>query len=399
MADQARLPDYDPKTIEPKWYDFWVKNGYFTANSKSKKKPFCITIPPPNVTGALHMGHALYVIQDALIRWKRMSGFETLWLPGTDHASIATQNVVEKELAKEGLTRHDVGREKFLERVWEWKEKSGNRILGQIRYLGFSVDWSRLRFTMDEQFSQAVREVFVSLYEEGLIYRGFRLIHWCTRCLTALSDLEVDYEEREGKLWYIKYPVKNEKNLFVTVATTRPETMLGDTAVAVNPKDKRYKKLIGKTLILPLMNREIPVIADSHVESAFGTGAVKVTPAHDMADFEMGERHRLPQISVMNEHGTLNENAKQYKGLSREEGRHKVLEDLQKLALLEKEEKHKLNMSLCQRCSTVIEPLLSTQWFVKIDPLAKPAIKVVREKKIKIIPQNYEKIYFRNFVE
>ena len=398
MAHQKKLPDYDPKSIEPKWYNEWVKNGYFTANSKSKKKPFCITLPPPNVTGALHMGHALYVIQDALIRWKRMSGFETLWLPGTDHASIATQNVVEKELAKEGLTRHDVGREKFLERVWEWKEKSGNRILEQMRYLGFSVDWSRLRFTMDEQFSSAVREVFVSLYEEGLIYRGFRLIHWCTRCLTALSDLEVEYEEREGKLWYIKYPVKNEKNLFITVATTRPETMLGDTAVAVNPKDKRYKKLIGKTLVLPLMNRDIPVIADSGVESQFGTGAVKVTPAHDMADFEMGERHKLPQISVMNEHGILNENAKQYKGLSREEGRQKVLEDLQKFGLLEKEEKHKLNMSLCQRCSTVIEPLLSTQWFVKIEPLAKPAIKVVREKKIKIIPQNYEKTYF-NWME
>ena len=394
MINQKKLPDYDPKLIESKWYDYWKKNGYFTANAKSKKQPFCIVIPPPNVTGVLHVGHALYVIQDTLIRWKRMSGFEALWLPGTDHAGIATQNVVEKELAKEGLTRHDLGREKFLERVWDWKEKSGNRILEQMRYLGFSVDWSRLRFTMDEQLSSAVREVFVSLYEEGLIYRGFRLIHWCTRCLTALSDLEVDYEEREGKLWYIKYPVKNEKNLFIIVATTRPETMLGDTAVAVNPKDKRYKKIVGKTLVLPLMNRDIPVIADSHVESQFGTGAVKVTPAHDMADFEMGERHGLPQISVMNEQGILNENAKQYRGLSREEGRKKVLEDLQKQGLLEKEEKHMLNMSLCERCNTVIEPLLSTQWFVKIDPLAKPAIKVVRDKKIKIIPQSYEKIYF-----
>ncbi len=398
LTHKVQLPDYDPKNIEKKWYQFWEEKGYFKANPRSKKKPYTITIPPPNVTGSLHAGHALYVIQDALIRWKRMGGYEALWLPGTDHAGISTQNVVEKELAEEGLTRHDLGREKFLERVWEWKKKYGDRIIFQLRNLGFSLDWSRLCFTMDENLSKAVREVFVKLYEEGLIYRGHRLIHWCSRCQTALSDLEVQYEERKGKLWYLKYPLKENfdkfSEQFIVVATTRPETMLGDTAVAVHPKDSRYKNFVGKKLILPLLHREIFVIADDQVQKEFGTGAVKVTPAHDLNDFEMGLRHNLEQISIFDKNCVLNENAGSYKGLSREEGRQRVLEDLKKEGLLQKEEEYTLNMSLCERCETIVEPLLSTQWFVKVEQLAKPAIDVVKKGKIKIIPDTWTKTYF-----
>ncbi|MBI2609537.1 MAG: valine--tRNA ligase [Deltaproteobacteria bacterium] len=402
MANNVKLPDYNPQEIEPKWYKFWEEKNLFKAESTSKKPSFTIVIPPPNVTGSLHLGHALYVIQDALIRWKRMSGFNTLWLPGTDHAGIATQNVVEKEMAQEGVTRHDVGRDKFLEKVWGWKKKHGNRINEQLRFMGFSLDWSREHFTMDEDLSRAVREVFVRLYEEGLIYRGHRLINWCVRCHTALSDLEVDHEEREGKLWYLKYPFKkidsrfrgNDKSTFIVVATTRPETMLGDTAVAVNPQDKRYKNVMGHKLILPLVEREIELISDDHVEKDFGTGAVKVTPGHDFNDFEMGLRHGLEQVSIFDIDGKINENVPSYQGLDRFQARKKVLEDLKKQNLLEKEEDYKLNISLCSRCETVVEPRLSTQWFVKTKPLAKPAMKVVKEKKIKIIPSHYEKIYF-----
>ncbi|MBI2027301.1 MAG: valine--tRNA ligase [Deltaproteobacteria bacterium] len=389
-----QLPDYNPAQIELKWQKFWEEKGYFKATTSSKKKSYCIALPPPNVTGSLHMGHALYVIQDALIRWKRMQGFNTLWIPGIDHAGIATQNVVEKELASDGKSRHDLGRVEFLKRVEKWKDKHGSRILEQLRYLGFSLDWSRLSYTMDEIFSKAVVEVFVRLYKEKLIYRGHRLINWCPRCRTALSDLEVEHEERKSKLWHLKYPLKANTFQYITVATTRPETMLGDTAVAVHPRDPRYKKLIGTKIILPLMQREIPIIADEKVERDFGSGAVKVTPAHDFNDFEMGLRHGLQQISIFNDAACLNENAGPYQGLTREECRLKVLEELKSKNLLEKEEDHLLNISLCQRCQSVVEPHLSTQWFVSMKPLAKLAREAVKLRKIKIIPSHWDKTFF-----
>lgn len=389
---------YNPKDIEEKWYDFWMQKKYFVSDNKSKKPPYVIMMPPPNITGALHLGHALTaVIQDVLIRWKRMSGFNTLWLPGSDHAGIATQTVVEKELAKEGLTRHQLGREKFLERVWQWREQYGRTIMLQERRFGNSCDWTREHFTMDEDLSRAVRYAFVSLYKEGLIYRGNYLINWCPRCQSALSDLEVNAVETPGKLWYLKYPVEGT-NKFIVVATTRPETMLGDTAVAINPKDKKYKEFVGKKINLPLIHRMIPIIEDSSVDSTFGSGAVKITPAHDFNDFELGKRYKLEAISIFDEKAHLNEITGPYKGLDRFKAREKILEDLKERYLLEKEENYTVLLGHCQRCDTIVEPRLSMQWFVKTKPLAKRAIQTVRAKKVKIVPSGWTKTYF-NWME
>jgi len=395
---------YNPKETEDKWYKFWQDNNLFSARIDPDKKPFCIVIPPPNVTGILHMGHALNnTIQDILIRYQRMKGKVALWMPGTDHAGIATQNVVEKQLAKEGLKRQDLGREKFLARVWKWKEEYGSTIIKQLKKLGASCDWSRTRFTMDERYSYAVTEVFVRLYEKGLIYQGDYIINWCPRCQTALSNEEAPHQEIEGYLYYIRYPLKEKNpkskiqisNLkdYIVVATTRPETMLGDTAVAVNPRDKRYKKFVGKTLILPLVNREIKIIADSMVDMEFGTGAVKVTPAHDPNDYLLGKKHKLEFINILNPDGTLNENAAAYKGLDRFKAREKIISDLKENGLLEKIEPHKISVGHCYRCNTIIEPYLSRQWFVKMKPLAKPAIEVVKKGKIKFYPSRWTKVY------
>ncbi len=390
---------YDPKSVEERWYQYWVENGYFNAEVNPDKTPYVIVIPPPNVTAALHMGHAYNnTIQDIFIRFKRKQGYETLWLPGTDHAGIATQNVVEKELSKEGKTRFDLGREKFVERVWQWKEQYGSRIIFQLKKMGCSCDWRRERFTMDEGLSYAVREVFIRLYKKGWIYRGKYIINWCPRCGTAISDEEVEYKDLSGHLWYIKYPMKDSDE-FLVVATTRPETMLGDTGVAVHPDDERYQKLIGKTVILPLMNREIPVVADRQVDPEFGTGAVKVTPAHDPNDFIIGQRHQLEQINILNDDGTLNEKTGAYKGLDRFEARKKVLADLEAQGLLLKIEEHRHNVGHCHRCDTIIEPLLSTQWFVKMKELAKPAIEVVKDGRIKFHPaERWYKTYI-NWLE
>ncbi len=386
---------YDHKPIEEKWYKIWEDKGYFRPeiNKQRKKGPFTIVIPPPNITGILHLGHVLNnTIQDIIIRKKRMEGYEALWLPGTDHAGIATQNVVEKALAKEGLTRHDLGREKFIQRVWQWKEQYGSTIVKQLRKLGASCDWTRERFTLDEGLSKAVQEVFIKLFKKGFIYRGYYIINYCPRCRTALSNDEVEHEETQGKLYYIKYPLKDGGH--ITVATTRPETMLGDTAVAVHPHDKRYKDLIGKTVILPLMNREIPIIADPVVDMEFGTGAVKVTPAHDATDFEIGNKHNLERLLVIDEGGKMNKNAGPYKGLDRFECRKRVIEDLEKQGLLEKITPHTLSIGRCYRCDTVIEPYLSLQWFVKMKPLAEPAIKVVKEDRIRFFLPRWKKVYF-----
>ena len=393
---KAEIPKiYDAKEVEGRWYQWWESKGYFRADAKSDRPAFSIVIPPPNVTGSLHMGHMLnHTVHDVIVRRKRMQGFNTLWLPGMDHAGIATQNVVERELKKEGLTRQDLGREKFVERVWQWKEQYGGIILKQIRRIGASCDWSRERFTLDAGLSRAVREVFVRLYDEGLIYRGKRLINWCPRCLTALSDLEVNYQPVNSKLYYIKYPLKGQKNAFVEVATTRPETMLGDTAVAVNPKDKRYTKYKGQFVTLPLMNRDLPFIEDDLVDPAFGTGVVKVTPAHDPADFEMGQRHNLAQISVIGEDAKITAEGGPYKGLARTEARKRVLADLEAHGLLARVEPFTHNVGHCQRCHTVVEPLLSTQWFVNIKPLAEPAIAAVQQGKTEFVPPNWSKTYF-----
>jgi len=385
---------YDPKEIEKKWYDFWIEKEYFKAESKSDKPSYCIVIPPPNVTGSLHIGHALdNTLQDIMIRWKRMSGFNTLWMPGTDHAGIATQNVVEKDLKTKGTDRHDLGREAFIEKVWEWKKLYGGTIINQLKVLGASCDWSRERFTLDEGLSKAVREVFVRLYEEGLIYRGEYLINWCTRCHTALSDLEVEHEDKQGKLWNIRYDFVDEEG-GVTVATTRPETYLGDTAVAVNPEDERYIHLIGKKVRLPIIDREIPIIADEFVDSSFGTGAVKVTPAHDPNDFEMGKRHDLPFINILNGDGTMSEEAGPYQGQDRFECRKNILMDLEKIGHLESTKDHDHAVGHCYRCKTIVEPYLSKQWFVKIKPLAEEAIKAVKDGRVKIIPSGWENSYF-----
>ena len=399
MEIKKELPKtYDPSQVEDRIYENWVKNEYFEAQPDSKKEPYTIVIPPPNVTGQLHMGHALdETLQDILIRYKRMKGYAALWIPGTDHAGIATQIKVEAELRKEGLTRYDLGREKFLEKVWDWKHQYGNRIINQLKKLGSSCAWSRERFTMDEGCSEAVKEVFVKLYEKDLIYQGSKIINWCPHCITALSDAEVEYAEQDGNFWHIKYPVK-DSDQFVEIATTRPETLFGDTAVAVNPEDERYKNLVGKTLILPLVGREIPVVADEYVDKEFGTGCVKITPAHDPNDFEVGARHGLEQIKVMNDDATMNKYAGKYCGMDRYECRKAMITDLEEQGLLVKVVPHKHNVGQCYRCGTTVEPIISKQWFVKMEPLAKPAIEVVKNDTVKFVPDRFSKTYL-NWME
>ncbi|HLL04415.1 MAG TPA: valine--tRNA ligase [Myxococcaceae bacterium] len=399
MTDTIELSKaYEPTEVESRWSAFWLERNYFRAEATSDKPPFSIVLPPPNVTGSLHLGHALTAtIEDTLIRWKRMSGYNCLWMPGMDHAGIATQMVVEKELKKtEKKSRHDLGRQEFLKRVWSWKDQYGKRIGEQHKFLGASLDWSRERFTMDEKSSAAVREVFVRLYEEGLIYRAQKLINWCPSCHTALSDLEVEHEEgKKGSLWHIRYPVKGSDRT-LTVATTRPETMLGDTAVAIHPEDPRYAGLAGGTVILPLVNREIPIIADAElVNMEFGTGVVKVTPGHDFNDYQTGLRHNLPMISILDDNARTNKEAGAYAGMDRYDARKKVLEDLSLQGLLEKEEPHVLSVGTCQRCSTVVEPRLSPQWFVKTEPLAKPAIEAVEQGRTKFVPESWTSTYFQ----
>ena len=385
---------YESHAIEEKWYSFWLENNFFHSEPNPEKKPYCIVIPPPNVTAQLHMGHAFNnTIQDVFIRYHRMLGEEAMWMPGTDHAGIATQNVVERFLAtEEGSTRHDLGREKFAERVWEWKERYGSTIITQLKRLGCSCDWDRERFTMDEGLSRAVIEVFVKLYEKGLIYRGKYIINWCPRCLTALSDEEAEHEDHEGNLWHIRYPLKDSDD-YIVVATTRPETMLGDTAVAVNPYDERYRDLVGKTVILPVIGRELPIIADEHVDPSFGTGLVKVTPAHDPNDYWIGHRHDLDFVNVLNVDATLNENAGPYKGYERFKCREELVEELKEKGLLEKVEPHGHAVAHCQRCRTILEPYLSEQWFVKVKPLAEPALKAVLDGRIKFYPEKWTKVY------
>lgn len=398
MSGKEIEKTYDPKKVEERIYDKWLEKGYFHAEIDPGKKPYTIVMPPPNITGQLHMGHALdNTMPDILIRMKRMQGYSALWLPGTDHASIATEAKIVEKMAREGITKEDIGREGFLKRAWQWKEQYGGRIVEQLKKLGSSCDWERERFTMDEGLSRAVVEVFVRLYEKGLIYRGERIINWCPKCGTTISDAEVEYEEQDGHFWHIRYPIKDSDE-YVEIATTRPETLLGDTAVAVHPDDERYRHLVGKTVTLPLMNREIPIIADSYVEMDFGTGAVKITPAHDPNDFEVGHRHNLEVINIMNEDATINENGGKYAGLDRYEARKRVVKDLEDLGLLVKVEPHKHNVGSCYRCSTTIEPRVSYQWFVKMKPLAEPAIKAVRDGTIKFVPERFSKIYF-NWME
>jgi len=387
-------PTYQPDEVEARWYHVWEESGSFRPETNPDGAPYCIVIPPPNVTGVLHMGHALdHTIQDVIIRRKRMQGQATLWVPGTDHAGIATQNVVERELRNEGLTRHDLGRATFIERVWEWKARSGDTISKQMRRLGDSTDWSRERFTFDEGLSAAVRKVFVDLYDEGLMYRANRIINWCPRCHTALSDIEVEHEEVPGHLTHIRYPFADGSG-FITVATTRPETMLGDTAVAVHPDDDRYTDAVGRMVVLPLMNREIPVVADDAVESGFGTGAVKVTPAHDPLDFEIGERHGLASIIVIDTEARISDEGGEFAGMDRFEAREAVVTRLKEIGAIEKIEDHPHSVGHCSRCGTVVEPVLSLQWFVRVEPLARPAIDAVKSGQTRFIPQRWEKIYF-----
>ena len=385
---------YEPREVEGKIYQAWMDADCFHAEPNPDKKPFCIVMPPPNVTGQLHMGHAMdATLQDILIRYKRMQGYEALWMPGTDHAGIATQIKVEEELrTKEGLTRYDLGREKFLERVWDWKNKYGNRIVEQQKKLGASCDWDRARFTMDEGCSKAVRETFCELYDKGLIYKGSRIINWCPHCVTALSDAEVEYQDKPGHLWYIRYPLTDGSGDLV-VATTRPETMMGDTGVAVNPEDERFKHLVGKTCILPIMNREIPIVADEYVELGFGTGAVKMTPAHDPNDFEVGLRHNLETIRVIGDDGKINENGGPYNGMDRYECRAAIIKDLEEQGYLVKTEDYSHNVGTCYRCHNDVEPLISAQWFVKMEPLAKEALRVVNEGEVKFVPDRFAKTY------
>ena len=390
---------YEPMNVEGRHYERWMEKGYFHSEPDPDKEPFCIVIPPPNITGQLHMGHALdNTMQDILTRFRRMQGFCALWLPGTDHASIATEVKIVEKMATEGLTKEDVGRDGFLERAWEWKAQYGGRIVEQLKRLGSSCDWQRERFTMDEGCSRAVREVFVRLHEKDLIYRGERIINWCPCCGTSISDAEVEFEEKEGHFWHILYPVKDEPNRFIEIATTRPETLLGDTAVAVHPEDGRFADLVGKTLILPLMDREIPVITDRYVEMDFGTGAVKITPAHDPNDFEVGLRHNLPVINVMTEDAHINESGGKYAGLDRYEARKQVVRDLEALGLLVQVKAHTHNVGSCYRCNTVIEPRASQQWFVRMKPLAEPAIDAVRDGTIQFVPERFSKIYY-NWME
>ena len=385
---------YDPQAQEDKWYAFWEENGLFHADVDKDKTPFSIVIPPPNVTGQLHMGHALdNTLQDILIRAKRMQGASTLWMPGCDHAGIATQIKVEEMLAKEGISRYDLGREKFIEKVWDWKRQYGDRITNQLKRLGASCDWQRERFTMDEGCSAAVREVFVSLYEKGLIYQGNRITNWCPRCNTALSDIEVEHEEKPGNLYYVRYPVEGSPDEYVTVATTRPETILGDTGVAVHPDDDRYRSLIGKILILPIVGRRLPIVGDDYVDPSFGTGAVKVTPAHDPNDFEMGLRHNLPELVVISPDGKMSAEAGRYAGMDRYECRKALVNDLKEQGYLVKVDEHLHSVGQCQRCSTVIEPLVSKQWFVKMKPLAEPALASVTSGDIQFVPDRFTKVY------
>ena len=386
---------YEPQEAEGRIYERWEKSGCFRGVRDPKKKPFTIVMPPPNVTGQLHMGHAMdCTLQDILIRFKRMQGHAALWVPGADHAGIATQIKVEENLRKnEGLSRHDLGREKFLERVWDWKERFGGRIVAQQKKMGSSCDWERARFTMDDGLSKAVRHVFVSLYNKGLIYKGSRIVNWCPHCITALSDAEVEYKDKPGHLWHIKYPIVGEPGRYVIVATTRPETMLGDTGVAVHPDDERYKDLVGKKVLLPLMDREIPIVADEYVDLEFGTGCVKMTPAHDPNDFEVGLRHNLESIRVLDDKGVVNEKGGKYQGLDRYEARKAVLADLEALGLLEKTEDHAHNVGTCYRCGTDVEPIISAQWFVRMEPLAREALRVVNEGETKFVPDRFAKTY------
>ncbi len=385
---------YNPKEVEDKIYDFWLKGKYFHAEVDKSKKPYTIVMPPPNITGQLHIGHALdNTLQDILIRYRRMQGYSALWLPGTDHASIATEAKIVEAMKAEGLTKEDIGREAFLERAWEWRRVYGGRICEQLKKMGSSCDWDRERFTMDEGCSEAVKEVFVRLYEKGLIYRGERIINWCPHCCTSISDAEVEFEEQEGSFWHLRYPLTDGSG-YLELATTRPETLLGDTAVAVNPEDERYKDFVGKTVTLPLVNREIPVVADSYVDMEFGTGVVKITPAHDPNDFEVGLRHNLPVINVMDDTAHMNKEAGKYEGMDRYECRKAIVADLNEGGFLVKIEPHSHNVGTCYRCSTTVEPRVSMQWFVKMQPLAEPAIDCVRSGKTKFIPERFEKVYF-----
>ena len=396
MTEEHNIPKvYDPASVEKKWYEFWEKNRYFHAEPEPGKKPFSIVIPPPNITGKLHMGHALdNTLQDILICWHRMMGDNTLWMPGYDHAGLATQIKVEEVLKKEeGKTRFDLGREEFVKRVWAWKEEYGDRIINQLKCLGISCDWERKRFTMDEGCSRAVRETFVSLFEKGLIYKGTRITNWCVNCHTALSDIEVEHEDTPGHLWYVRYPVVGEEDTYLTIATTRPETIPGDTAVAVNPEDERYAKLIGKTLRLPILNREIPVIADSYVDTKFGTGAVKITPSHDPNDYEMGLRHNLPEIVVIGKDGVMTEEAGPFAGLERYECRKQIVARLKEEGYLVKIEEHSHAVGHCQRCHNIVEPLVSTQWFVKMQPLVKAAVDCVTDGRTQFVPERFTKNY------
>lgn len=386
---------YDPKAFEERIYSKWLNKKYFHAAPNKNKKPFTIVIPPPNITGQLHIGHALDdTIQDSIIRYKRMKGYEALWLPGTDHASIATEVKIVEKMREEGLDKDSLGRDGFLRRAYEWKDRYGGRIVEQLKKMGFSCDWDRLAFTMDECCSRAVREVFVNYYNKGLIYRGDRIVNWCPECGTAISDAEVEYETEAGKLWHFRYPIAGEKDKYIVVATTRPETIPGDTAVAVNPSDKRYTALVGKEIELPIFGRRIPIVADRYVDKAFGTGAVKITPAHDPNDFEVGYRHSLPTIRVMNDDATMNENAGKYCGMTREDCRKAVVEDFDKLGLLVKIEDHEHNVGHCYRCHSSIEPIVSKQWFVRMKELAEPAIKAVKSGEISFLPKRFEKNYF-----
>ncbi|HEV2653937.1 MAG TPA: valine--tRNA ligase, partial [Ktedonobacteraceae bacterium] len=391
---------YEPQAVEGKWYRFWEEGGYFKPRPNPARKPFVISMPPPNVTGALHLGHAITsTVEDILIRYHRMRGDETLWVPGEDHAGIATQTVVERLLAKEGTDRHSIGREAFIERVWEWVRQYKSRIQDQHRRLGASCDWSRERFTLDEGLSKAVREVFVRLYDEGLIYRGERIINWCPRCMSAISDLEVNHVDTPGTLTYVRYPLQPEeghdagKTEYISVATTRPETILGDTAIAVNPKDPRYKDFVGRKAIVPVVGRAIPIVADEAVDAAFGTGAVKVTPAHDPTDFEIGQRHHLPSVQVIGFDAKMTAEAGPYAGQDRYEARANLVADLEKLGQVEKIEDYVVPLGHCQRCDTVVEPLISLQWFVKMMPLATPALAAVNYGLIKVVPERFEKVY------
>ena len=394
MSREPLAKAYQPGDFEQKWYEFWETRGYFGAEAPSTRPRFCIVIPPPNVTGSLHMGHALqHTLHDILVRWKRMSGYNTLWLPGTDHASIAVHYVLDKQLEAQNKNRLEMGRDEFLRLAWEWKKKSGGTILNQMRRMGVSCDWSRERFTMDEQLSRAVVEVFVRLYEEGLIYRGEYIVNWCPRCKTAISDLEVVYQPTKGKLWHIRYPLVGSDRV-LTVATTRPETMLGDTALAVHPEDDRYRDLVGRKVLVPVAGREIPVIADAFVDREFGTGVVKVTPAHDPNDYEAGIRNGLPKITVIDDDGRMTEAAGVYRGMDRFECRRRLVEQLEAEGRLDRVEDHEHNVGQCDRCSTVVEPKISLQWYLKVETLAREAIEAVENGRVRFVPDNFKKRYF-----